>query len=216
MHPLVKICGITRLEDARYCAGAGADFLGFVQHPASPRFIAPEKVRPIAEWLYGPAPVGVFVDASLEEMRAAIGAAGFTWAQLHGSEPPDVCAALGVPVIKAFRVMHDASAEQLYELMAPYRDAARFFLLDTYHTNLLGGTGETFNWRLARELSAEFPLFLSGGLGPDNVGLALDTVRPLGIDLSSSVESAPGVKDFDKLGAFFDAFHAALSPSSDD
>lgn len=216
MRPLVKICGITRLEDARYCAGAGADMIGFVQHPESPRYIAPESVRPMLAWLHGPESVGVFVNKTAEEVNRAVETAGFQWAQLHGHETPETCAAIGVPVIKAFRVLHDASPEQLRVLMEPYRDVARFFLLDTYHTSLWGGTGESFNWRLARELAGEFPLLISGGIAADNIAEALDTIRPLGVDLSSSVESAPGIKDFDKLGAFFDAFNrVAEAPASD-
>ncbi len=209
MRPLVKICGITRLEDARFCAGAGADLIGFVQHPESPRYLEPQKVREMLQWLYGPEPVGVFVNRDAAVVNEAVETAGFQWAQLHGTESPETCAAVSVPVIKAFRVMHDASAEQLYALMDPYRDVARLFLLDTHHTSLWGGTGESFNWRLARELSTEFPLIVSGGIGPDNVAEALSTVRPVGVDLSSSVESAPGVKDFDRLTAFFDAFNSA-------
>lgn len=211
MKPLVKICGITRLEDARYCAGAGADFVGFVQYPDSPRYIGPEAVREITEWLYGPEPVGVFVNESAERVNEIVAAAGFTWAQLHGTESPETCAAVSVPVIKAIRVMHDASAEQLRAMMEPYRDVVKLFLLDTHHTSLWGGTGESFNWRLARELSADFPLIVSGGIGAHNVAEALATLRPHGIDLSSSVESAPGVKDFERLGAFFEAFDAAVS-----
>lgn len=209
MRPLVKICGITRLEDARYCAGAGADLLGFVQHPASPRYIASADARTIIDWLYGTEAVGVFVDASAEAVNAAVDAAGFTMAQLHGHESPEVCAEVNVPVIKAFSVHHDASAEQLRALMEPYRDVAAYFLLDTHHTSLYGGTGESFNWRLARDLSDEFPLLLAGGLSASNIGEALATIRPRGVDLSSSVEAAPGVKDVDKLADFFDAFHRA-------
>lgn len=204
----VKICGITRLEDARYCAAAGADFLGFVQYDESPRYVAPPVAREIIDWVVGPEPVGVFVNASAEEVNRACAAAGFRLAQLHGHEPPEVCAAIEVPVIKAVRVVSDASAEQVRALVEPYRDVADFVLLDTHHTSLWGGTGESFNWRLARELAADVDLFLAGGIGADNVAEAV-RMRPYAVDLSSSVEAAPGVKDFDKLGAFFDAFRAA-------
>ncbi len=210
MRPLIKICGITRLEDARYCAGAGADLLGFVQHPDSPRYIEPHEARKIIEWVYGPRTVGVFVNKSADEVNEAVETANFAFAQLHGTEPPDVCAAIEVPVIKAFRVMHDASAEQLRALIEPYRGVADFILLDTYSTSLWGGTGESFNWRLARELAHDFPLLLSGGVNAENVDEAVSTIRPHGIDLSSSVEESPGVKDFDKLAAFFDAFNRAV------
>lgn len=214
LQPFVKICGITRLEDARYCAGAGAAMLGFIQHPESPRYITPRDARPIIDWLYGLEAVGVFVNRSSDEINAAVEAAGFTMAQLHGTEAPEDCAALRVPVIKAFSVHHDASAEQLRALMEPYRDVVRYFLLDTHHTSLYGGTGESFNWRLARDLATEFPLILAGGLNAANIEEALSTIRPQGVDLSSSVEAAPGVKDFDKLADFFDAFNRATEAHS--
>jgi phosphoribosylanthranilate isomerase len=206
----VKICGITRLDDARFCAGAGADYLGFVQHPESPRYIAPQHARPIIDWLHGTEAVGVFVNETAEAVNAACREAGFTLAQLHGHETPETCAAVEVPVIKSFAVHHDAATEQLMGIMEPYRGAVDFFLLDTHHTSLWGGTGESFNWRLARELAAEFPLFLAGGIGADNVEEAIQTMRPYAVDLSSSVESEPGVKDFEKLSAFFDAFRDAV------
>ncbi len=202
----LKICGITRLGDARYCAGAGADYLGFIQHEGSPRYVAPEQAAQIIEWIHGPQPVGVFVNAPAVAVNRAADAAGFALVQLHGTEPPEVCAAVEQPVVKAIGVRHDASAEQLRALMAPYADVVDFFLLDTHHTSLWGGTGESFNWRLARALSSEFPLFLAGGIDAENVDEAVRTMRPYAVDLSSSLEAAPGVKDFDKMADFFDAF----------
>ena len=211
MNPTkVKLCGITRLEDARYAAAVGADFLGFVQYPESPRYVAPAVAKEIIEWVVGPEPVGVFVNESAEAINARCAEVGFRLAQLHGHEPPEVCAAVEVPVIKAFQVQHDASAEQLRALIDPYRDVVDFILLDTHHTSLWGGTGESFNWRIARELAGEFDLFLAGGISAENVAEAIQTMRPYAVDLSSSVEESPGVKDFDKLGAFFDAYHAAI------
>jgi phosphoribosylanthranilate isomerase len=205
MRPQVKICGITSLEDARFCAGLGADFLGFIQHPESPRYVAPERAREIIGWVYGAQPVGVFVNSPPDVVNAICAGAGFTHAQLHGNESPEECARITVPVIKAFRVLHDASAEQLRGAMEPYRDVAALFLLDTHATDLWGGTGESFNWRLARELSAEFTLILAGGLHAGNVREAVETMRPWGVDASSRLESEPGVKDFAKVQAFFDA-----------
>lgn len=208
MNLNVKICGITRLEDARFCAGAGADFLGFIQYEGSPRYIEPQQARQIIEWLYGPEPVGVFVNEDAETVNRIADEAGFTWVQLHGNEPPEVCAAIEKPVIKAFPVVHDASSDQLRPLLEPYREVADYFLLDTHKSNVWGGTGESFNWRLVRELSREFPILLAGGISAENVEEAVRTMRPAGVDLSSSVESAPGVKDFDKLADFFDAVNA--------
>lgn len=201
----IKICGLTRLEDARYCAGAGADYLGFIQLPESPRYLPPAEARALIDWLYGPQPVGVFVNETAEAVNRAADEAGFALVQLHGNEPPEVCAAVARPVIKAIRVVHDASAEQLRALMEPYAEHVAFFLLDTHHTSLWGGTGESFNWRLARDLAEAFPLFLAGGIGAHNVEEAVHTMQPYGVDLSSSVEEAPGIKDLDKLAAFFEA-----------
>jgi phosphoribosylanthranilate isomerase len=207
---LVKICGITTLADARYCAGAGADYLGFIQFEDSPRYVEPKTAKEIIEWVDGVESVGVFVNETAEAINARCADVGFTVAQLHGHEPPEVVEAVDVPTIKAFRVQHDASSEQLRALMLPYQGIADFFLLDTYKTSLWGGTGESFNWRLARDLAAEFPLFLAGGISAENVKEAVETMRPYAVDLSSSVESAPGVKDFDKLYDFFEAYRDAV------
>ena len=210
----VKICGITRLHDARFCAAAGADFLGFVQHEPSARYVRPDVAREIVDWIAGPTPVGVFVDQDAEAVNGICERAGFQMAQLHGHEPPEVCDAVTVPVIKAIHVQHDASSEQVHALVAPYLDVVDFVLLDTHHTSLWGGTGESFNWRVARELSGEVDLFLAGGISADNVAEAMQTMRPYAVDLSSSVEESPGVKDLDKLAAFFDAYQTAARPDA--
>ena len=207
----VKICGITRLHDARTAAVAGADFLGFVQHPESPRYVTPDVAKEIIDWVVGPEPVGVFVNATADEVNEACARAGFRLAQLHGHETPETCAAVEVPVIKAVQVQHDASTEQVSALVERYLDVVDFVLLDTHHTSLWGGTGESFNWRVARELAGEVDLFLAGGISASNVAQAIQTMRPYAVDLSSGVESSPGVKDLDKLDAFFAAFHAATA-----
>ncbi len=141
-------------------------------------------------------------------VNQAIEALGFTMVQLHGTEPPEWCAEIDAPVIKAIHVVHDASAEQLRALMEPYQPWVTYFLLDTHKTDLWGGTGESFNWRLARELSADYPILLAGGIGAHNLEEAVRSMRPLGVDLSSSVEAVPGKKDLDKLAHFFEVFHA--------
>ncbi len=207
----VKICGITTLDDARFAAGAGADYLGFIQHRDSPRYIAPAQAKEIIEWVHGSEPVGVFVNMPSADVIETAEEAGFALVQLHGHEPPEACEIVrgaGRQVIKAFRVTHDASAEQLRALMEPYAEAADFFLLDTHSTSLWGGTGESFNWRLARDLSQDVPLFLAGGISAENVEEAVRTMRPYAVDLSSSLEMAPGVKDMMKMQTFFDTFHA--------
>lgn len=206
MRVKLKICGITDLADARYLAGEGVDYLGFIQHGESPRYIAPSKVAEMLDWIVGPTPVGVFVDTPAEAVNQAADQAGFELVQLHGNELPEVCAEVDRPVIKAIRVRHDASSDQLRPLMKPYVDIVDYFLLDTHHSSVWGGTGESFNWRLARELGREFPLFLAGGIDADNVERAIQTMRPYAIDLSSGVESAPGQKSFEKIDAFLETF----------
>ena len=207
----VKICGITRLHDARTAAAGGADFLGFIQHPGSPRYVEPDVAKEVIEWVRGPEPVGVFVNESAEAVNARCAEVGFRLAQLHGHETPETCAAVEVPVVKAVQVQHDASSEQVRALVEPYLDVVDFVLLDTHHTSLWGGTGESFNWRVARELGRYVDVFLAGGISAENVAEAIDTMRPYAVDLSSSVEASPGVKDLDKLDAFFDAFRAATA-----
>ncbi len=207
--PKVKVSGITRLEDARLCAGMGADHLGFDQDPASPRYVAPAVAREIVGWVEGPAPVGVFVNETAEEINRVCAEAGFRLAQLDGHEPPETVAAVGVPVIKTFRVQHDASSEQIRGLTLDYAEAADFVLLDTHRTSLWGGAGESLNWRLARELAGELRLILAGAFTAENVAEAVATMRPYAVDLSTSVEAEPGVLDFDRVADFFDAFRAA-------
>ena len=205
----LKVCGITELEDARYLAGAGADYLGFIQHDESPRYAPPSLASDIIQWVHGPKPVGVFVNDGAADINAAVEEAGFEVAQLHGQEPPYVVDDVECPVIKAIHVRNDASPEQLRVLFERYEDSADYFLLDTHNSSVWGGTGESFNWRLAREFADEYPLFLAGGIDAENVGRAIDTMRPFAIDLSSSLESAPGQKSFEKIDTFMEAFRAA-------
>jgi len=211
MRPKLKICGITSLQDARVCSGAGVDYLGFIQFSESPRYVPPDTAKEIVGWTVGPEPVGVFVNTTAEEVIATSKAAGFTHAQLHGHASPEDCSAVreaGLKVIKSFSVLHDASSEQVRAIIAPYEGHIDHVLLDTHHTSLWGGTGESFNWRLARELTTDFSLFLAGGINAENVAEAV-RIRPFAIDLSSSVEESPGRKDFEKLFAFLDAFENA-------
>lgn len=205
----LKVCGITELEDARYLAGAGADYLGFIQHDESPRYAPPSLASDIIQWVHGPTPVGVFVNDGADEINEAVDEAGFEMAQLHGQEPPYVVDDVDCPVIKAIHVRNDAAPEQLRTLFERYEDTADYFLLDTHNSSVWGGTGESFNWRLAREFSDEYPLFLAGGIDAGNVERAVDTMRPFAIDVSSSLESAPGQKSFEKIDAFMNAFQTA-------
>jgi len=208
MRTKLKICGITDLADARYLAGEGVDYLGFVQHEDSPRYVVPSLVSDMLEWLYGPESVGVFVNKSAEEVNQVAATAGFDYVQLHGEESPETCRAVERPIIKAIRVRHDASSDQLRAIMERYDGLVEHFLLDTHNSSVWGGTGESFNWRLARELSTDYSIFLAGGIDAGNIERAVKTMRPFAIDLSSGVESAPGVKSFEKVDAFLDAFRS--------
>ncbi|MDX1418643.1 MAG: phosphoribosylanthranilate isomerase [Rubricoccaceae bacterium] len=209
MLPKIKLSGITRLEDARYASAMGAAYLGFDQDPESPRYVSPEQVREIMEWVKGPEPVGVFTDEAPETINRACETAGFRLAQLDGHEPPEVCGAVAMPVVKTVRVQHDASAEQLRSLTAVYAGVAPFTRLDTSRTSLWGGPGESLSWRIVRALAADTDLFLAGDLTPDHVAEAVAAMRPYALDVGPSLEEAPGVMDFDRLGTFFDAFRAA-------
>jgi phosphoribosylanthranilate isomerase len=208
MTTKLKICGITRLEDARYAAAAGADYLGFVQYEASPRYVAARHVREIADWVHGPQPVGVFVDATAEEINRIADEAGFAFVQLHGDEPIFEVARVERPVIKALRVAPETSPEMLRRRLREYEDVADYFMLDTHSEQLRGGTGVPFDWDVARGLSDDYEVFLAGGIGAGNVEACVRAVHPFAVDVSSSLESAPGVKDFSRIDAFMNSFEA--------
>lgn len=199
----VKICGITVLDDALCAVEAGADALGFVFWPQSPRCVEPDAVRLLGEML---PPfilkVGVFVDASGEEIKRTVGEAHLDAAQLHGDESPAVCAAIrkSIRVFKAFRMKDETVLARMngYDVDA--------FLLDAYVEGRPGGTGRTFHWDLAlrvKELGR--PMILSGGLTPKNVAEAIRKVEPYAVDVSSGVESTPGKKDHEKIRSFLAA-----------
>jgi phosphoribosylanthranilate isomerase len=192
----VKICGVTRLEDALLAARLGADAVGLNFWPRSKRYVSPAAAGEIVRALPpGIAAVGVFVDPRRDEVLAAIDASGVGVAQLHGDEPPALCASLPVPVVKAIRVTDGHSLAQLasYEVQA--------FLLDAASPEY-GGSGRTFDWALAVEVARELPVLLAGGLSPENVAEAVRTVRPMGVDVASGVESSPGVKDAARMELF--------------
>jgi phosphoribosylanthranilate isomerase len=192
----VKICGITRLADGLAAARLGADALGFNFWPRSRRYLAPEAAAAIVAGLpAGVTPVGVFVDPDREGLLRAIAASGVRAVQLHGDEPPELCQGLPVPVVKGIRVKDSHSLAQLasYEVQA--------FLLDSA-TPGFGGSGTAFDWTLAAEVAQSVPIWLAGGLTPENVGEAVRRVRPYGVDVASGVESAPGVKDLGKVEEF--------------
>jgi phosphoribosylanthranilate isomerase len=198
MSVRVKICGITNPDDAQIAIEAGADALGFNFYEKSPRFVSMETAAEISRSL---PPyilrVGVFVNPAEQLVRKAMGECGLNLLQFHGDEPPEFCTQFGLMSMKAFRVR---DAESLKKLSGYPTDA---WLLDAYASDLFGGTGEKFNWDLAREVQKHGkPVFLAGGLTPENVADAIRQVQPFGVDVSSGVESSPGRKDRDKVRAF--------------
>lgn len=198
MRTRIKICGITRVEDARVAVESGADAIGLVFYAPSPRSIGLEQARAIVAAIPPFVTiVGLFVDPAPEQVDSALGACPLSLLQFHGAEAPEFCGRFGLPYIKAARVRADAD---LIQYLSPY-EGAQGWLLDAYHDELYGGTGESFDWKLIpRDLAR--PIILSGGLRPDNVGAAVRQVRPWAVDVSSGVETAKGVKDAAKIAAF--------------
>lgn len=198
----IKICGVTRAEDVRAAAAAGADAIGLNFYRASPRSIDLPRARALAgEIPEGVARVGVFVNASPEEIRRAHRALGLDWIQLHGDEPPGVVAQLhDLPVIRAFRCRDPRFAE-----VPAYLDQCRRLgrlpravLVDAFAPGTYGGTGATVAWDALADAAAGFgqlPLILAGGLRDTNVAAAIERVRPRAVDTASGVEASPGVKD---------------------
>jgi phosphoribosylanthranilate isomerase len=200
----VKICGITTAEDAAAAVEAGADALGFVFAPGSPRLVRPEAVERIARDLPPfVTAVGVFADQPLEEILRIVGRCALQAVQLHGDEPETFGRRIPIRVIKAIRV-RDARD------LAPIGTyPAHAFLLDAFVEGKAGGTGTTISWDLAREAKGTVPIILSGGLRPETVAQAVRTVRPYGVDVSSGVEVSPGQKDHKKVREFIAAVHEA-------
>jgi phosphoribosylanthranilate isomerase len=204
----VKICGLTALEDAHLAADLGAWALGMIFWPDSPRWCSIEQAEAIGAQLHRRVELaGVFVNASLDHVAETADICRFTLLQLHGDEGPSYCQEAarrtGCRVIKAARVRDAADVQAI----RAYR--TDFHLLDTHSERAPGGTGESFDWELARLHPGDPPLILSGGLTADNVGQAIAAVRPYGVDSASGTEAEPGRKDPAKLTAFFGAVEAA-------
>jgi len=200
----VKICGLTRLDHARYASGALADYLGFIFFPGSPRYISPENAKEIINWVEGPECVGVFVNQPVEYVQQTALSSGTSVVQLYGAESPEYCQQLNhLKIIKAFRVSPEMNHDHLRYLIEPYVKYVDYFLFDTYVQGQPGGTGATFNWEVLGDLVEDHDIFLSGGLSTHNVARAIQTVKPYAVDLSSSLEESPGVKDFALMEAFF-------------
>jgi phosphoribosylanthranilate isomerase len=201
MRTRVKICGITRIEDAMAAAQAGADAIGFVFDPKSPRHIHPDQALKIARAL---PPfitiVGLFVNAAPDTIEGVLGHVPLDLIQFHGDEKPEQCRRYHRSYIKA---IHMQSNIELREKARLYGDATGL-LLDTYVADVAGGSGQAFDWnRVPRDLGR--PLILAGGLTPENVGAAIRQVHPYAVDVSSGVESSRGVKDAAKISAFVEA-----------
>jgi phosphoribosylanthranilate isomerase len=208
----IKICGITRFEDAQMAVEAGADALGFVFYPPSPRCVTPEQAAQIIQQLPPfVTTVGLFVDVPLDTVHDIALHCRLDRVQLHGRETPEFCSRVKRPVIKAFRIKNADSLSDLPE----YRVAA--YLLDAYVEGALpGGTGASFTWELASHAKPFGPVILAGGLTPENIAAAVARIHPYGVDVSTGVECAPGIKDHQKVREFIQrAKAAALMKTAD-
>ena len=208
----VKICGITRPEDAELAVSLGAWAIGFILWPESKCHADPAVVAGISHALQRRVErVGVFVNQPLDEVAGMVDTLGLSYVQLHGDEGPSFCAAVaqrtGAKVIKAMRI---AAAADFQDLERFHTD---LHLLDTAARGLRGGSGETWDWALAARRRRKVPAILSGGLTAANVAAGIAAVDPYAVDVASGVEAAPGVKDRDKLAAFFAAAATAPEPA---
>jgi len=216
---LVKICGITQPNQAVAIAQLGASALGFICVRQSPRYVTPTQIAQITHALSQlpdseqPLRVGVFVDSPLSEMQQVVVQGQLDSIQLHGSESIEVCQQLrqalpAVKLIKAFRVRDAQTLNQTLD----YQPQVDMLLLDAFHpasdAGKYGGTGHRIDWQILRQFRPSCPWFLAGGITPDNLPLALSYATPDGIDLSSGVEAAPGIKDLDKVALLFQQIHS--------
>ncbi len=198
MPTRIKICGITRIEDALAAARLGTDAIGLVFWPQSARTVMPARAREIVAALPPfVSSVGVYVDPEAEWVEQTASVAGLNLLQFHGDESPEFCSQFSLPYIKAVRVK---AGVDLLQYATRY-SSARGLLLDTYVEGTPGGTGDAFNWGLIPQ-RLPLPLILSGGLHPGNVTTAIKQVQPWAVDVSSGVEAAKGIKDAEKIAAF--------------
>jgi phosphoribosylanthranilate isomerase len=214
--PKVKICGITDVADGIGAVDAGADYIGVVFAERARR-VTPAEAASVIRAVYGRAQgVGVFVDADEDDVLGFWGVVGFDVAQLHGSESPDACARLGAQGLDVWKAIRPRTREELVEGMAQYREAVDAILIEGFSPAAAGGTGTSFphGWLDAIDREREQDLVLAGGLTPANVARAIETVRPDVVDVSSGVESAPGVKSMELVAAFIDAVRATDAAAS--
>jgi phosphoribosylanthranilate isomerase len=210
----VKICGITRLEDAELAIEHGAWALGFILWKPSKRFVDPAVAAGIARQVRRKVEtVGVFVNQTLDEIADRVDILGLTHVQLHGDEGPSFCSAVaqrtGAKVIKAARIGHAADLRDLDRFHTDYH------LLDTGGKGGYGGTGATWDWSLLKQRRNKTPFLLAGGLNPDNVADAIAATRPWAVDVSSGIESEPGIKDHAKVHALFEAINGDTRPAGE-
>jgi phosphoribosylanthranilate isomerase len=200
----VKICGITRVEDAEAAVACGANALGFVFWPRSPRCIDARRAQAIVATLPPfVTPVGVFVDQPAEEVNAIVSMAGLGAVQLHGNERPDYARLIQRPVVKSVAIgTSEPPAIDIWPSNV-------LILLDVHDPVRRGGTGQTVDWTAAGEIAGRRRAVLAGGLNAENVAEAIARVRPFGIDVSSGVEASPGIKDQARLKALFEAVHGS-------
>lgn len=196
----VKICGMTRVEDALKAVELGADAVGFIFYKKSPRAVTIKQARVIIKEL---PPfvhrVGVFVNESIERVNELKEKLGLDLVQLHGDETPAYCRKVNSRVLKAIRISDSSSLKELSKFNVDG------FLLDTFHPGIYGGTGKVFDWKLAKQAGKFGRIIVAGGLNQDNVAEAISNARPYGVDVCSGVEKTPGVKDIKKMRAFLSA-----------
>lgn len=201
----IKACGLMREDDVRAAVAAGVDACGFIFAP-SPRQLSIERAAELAGLVPPPVGrIGVFVDAHPAFIASAVRACGLTAVQMSGSESPEDCDEVDVPVVKVVKVGTDFGWKQA----EPYRGHAAALLLDTFVAGKEGGTSQSFAWNSIGEAPGWAPVFVAGGLDPHNVGLAIAALRPFAVDVSSGVESAPAIKDPEKIVSFVAAVWAA-------
>ena len=188
----IKICGMTDKTEVAHAVASGVDALGFIFVKKSPRYIDPEQAREVFSIIppFVDA-VGVFMDEDPDLVSEIAQYCSLTLLQLHGSESPEYCKNFNLRILKAFQV----TPEMTTETLNCYRNTVSGFLLDTYHKDKGGGTGETFDWSLVDKLEFDAPFVLAGGLTVDNVGEAISKVRPYAVDVNSGIEKEPGRKD---------------------
>lgn len=203
----VKICGITTIDDARVAVQAGADMIGLIFYPPSPRYVTPEQAHTIVAHLPpGFLAVGVFVNESLDTVTRIAQTSGIHMVQLHGTESPEMCQQLPWRVIKTFRF----TAQVQPEMMRQYTVAA--LLIEGFHPGVYGGGGAQADWQRVAALHQYGRIMLAGGLTPENVCEAISIVRPYAVDVCSGVEAIPGTKDWDKVRTFVHHAKSVIFP----